>query len=64
MAARAADHRQLRRLERWHEARRGTLPGMEMFTPTLDWGNELWTSLIWIAKAWAIAAVSRWSSSS
>ena len=28
-----------------------------MFTPTLDWGNELWTSLIWIAKAWAIAAV-------
>jgi len=30
---------------------------MEMFTPTLDWGNELWTSLIWIAKAWLIAAV-------
>jgi putative ATP-binding cassette transporter len=29
-----------------------------MFTPTLDWGNELWTSLWWIAKAWAIAAVS------
>ena len=28
-----------------------------MFTPTLDWGNELWTSLIWIAKAWLIAAV-------
>lgn len=28
-----------------------------MFTPTLDWGNELWTSLIWIARAWAIAAV-------
>ena len=29
----------------------------DMFTPTLDWGNEWWTSLIWIAKAWAIAAV-------
>ena len=28
-----------------------------MFTPTLDWGNELWTSLLWIAKAWVIAAV-------
>lgn len=28
-----------------------------MFTPTLDWGNELLTSLVWIAKAWAIAAV-------
>jgi putative ATP-binding cassette transporter len=31
---------------------------MEMFTPTLDWGNEWWASLVWIAKAWAIAAVS------
>jgi vitamin B12/bleomycin/antimicrobial peptide transport system ATP-binding/permease protein len=29
----------------------------EKFAPTLDWGNELWTSLIWIAKGWAIAAV-------
>jgi vitamin B12/bleomycin/antimicrobial peptide transport system ATP-binding/permease protein len=29
----------------------------EMFTPTLDWGNELLTSLWWIAKAWVIAAV-------
>ena len=28
-----------------------------MFTPTLDWGNQLLTSLAWIAKAWAIAAV-------
>jgi putative ATP-binding cassette transporter len=28
-----------------------------MFTPTLDWGSELWTSLIWIARAWAIAAI-------
>ncbi len=28
-----------------------------MFTPTLDWGNELVTSLIWIATAWVIAAV-------
>ena len=31
---------------------------MEMFTPTLDWGNELATSLVWIAKGWFIAAVS------
>ena len=31
---------------------------MDMFTPTLDWGSELGTSLIWIAKAWTIAAVS------
>lgn len=30
---------------------------MEMFTPTLDWGSELTTSLWWILKAWAIAAV-------
>lgn len=30
----------------------------DMFTPTLDWGNEWFTSLMWIAKAWAIAAVS------
>jgi len=28
-----------------------------MFTPTLDWGNEWRASLIWIAEAWAIAAV-------
>ncbi|WP_135455141.1 ABC transporter ATP-binding protein/permease [Mycobacterium sp. DL99] len=31
---------------------------MEMFTPTLDWGSELPTSLMWIAKGWLIAAVS------
>ena len=31
---------------------------MDMFTPTLDWGNELWTSVVWIARAWAIATVS------
>jgi vitamin B12/bleomycin/antimicrobial peptide transport system ATP-binding/permease protein len=30
---------------------------MDMFTPTLDWGGEWTTSLIWIAEAWAIAAV-------
>jgi len=29
----------------------------DMFTPTLDWGSELWKSLWWIVKAWAIAAV-------
>lgn len=28
-----------------------------MFTPTLNWGSELWTSLVWIARGWAIAAV-------
>ena len=28
-----------------------------MFTPTLDWGNELWASLRWVAKAWVIAAI-------
>ena len=27
-----------------------------MFTPTLDWGGEWLTSLIWVAEAWAIAA--------
>jgi putative ATP-binding cassette transporter len=30
---------------------------MEMFTPTLDWSSEWVTSLWWIAKGWAIAAV-------
>jgi len=30
---------------------------MGMFSPTLDWSNELLTSLVWIAKGWAIAAV-------
>jgi putative ATP-binding cassette transporter len=30
---------------------------MDMFTPSLDWGGEWLVSLIWIAKAWAIAAV-------
>jgi putative ATP-binding cassette transporter len=29
----------------------------EMFHPTLDWGDELLTSLVWIAKGWAIAAI-------
>ncbi|MDT5068022.1 MAG: vitamin B12/bleomycin/antimicrobial peptide transport system ATP-binding/permease protein [Mycobacterium sp.] len=28
-----------------------------MFTPTLDWGGEWLVSLLWVAKAWAIAAV-------
>lgn len=32
------------------------LAGMDMFTPTLDWGHELIASLVWIAKAWAISA--------
>jgi vitamin B12/bleomycin/antimicrobial peptide transport system ATP-binding/permease protein len=30
---------------------------MEEFTPTLDWGNELVASSLWVAKAWAIASV-------
>jgi putative ATP-binding cassette transporter len=29
----------------------------DMFTPTLEWGNELWRSVVWIAKAWVIAAI-------
>jgi putative ATP-binding cassette transporter len=31
---------------------------MEMFTPSLDWGNEIAASLLWVAKAWLISAVS------
>ncbi|KAA0094181.1 ABC transporter ATP-binding protein/permease [Mycolicibacterium sp. P1-18] len=31
---------------------------MDLWTPTLDWSNEWLTSLWWIVKAWAIAAVS------
>ncbi len=27
------------------------------FTPTRDWGNELWASLSWLAQAWMIAAI-------
>jgi putative ATP-binding cassette transporter len=30
---------------------------METFTPSLDWGDELITSALWVARAWAIAAV-------
>jgi ABC-type uncharacterized transport system fused permease/ATPase subunit len=30
---------------------------METFTPSLDWGSELVTSLLWVAKAWVIGAV-------
>jgi putative ATP-binding cassette transporter len=31
---------------------------MEMFTPSLDWGSEIVGSLVWVAKGWAISAVS------
>ena len=31
---------------------------MEMFTPSLDWGSEVVASLVWVAKAWVISAVS------
>jgi vitamin B12/bleomycin/antimicrobial peptide transport system ATP-binding/permease protein len=30
---------------------------METFTPSLDWGDELITSVLWVAKAWVIGAV-------
>ena len=30
---------------------------METFTPSLNWGDELITSLLWVAKAWAIAVL-------
>ena len=30
---------------------------METFTPTLDWGSELLTSTLWVAKAWVIASI-------
>ena len=29
---------------------------METFTPSLDWGDELITSLLWVAKAWVFGA--------
>ncbi len=30
---------------------------METFTPSLDWGNEIVTSVLWVARAWAISAI-------
>src|SRR5690242_6701532 len=30
---------------------------MEMFTQSLDWGNEILGSLVWVLKAWAIGSV-------
>jgi vitamin B12/bleomycin/antimicrobial peptide transport system ATP-binding/permease protein len=30
---------------------------METFTPSLNWGDELITSMLWVARAWAISAV-------
>lgn len=30
---------------------------MDMFTQSLDWGNEILASLWWVAKAWAISVV-------
>jgi putative ATP-binding cassette transporter len=29
---------------------------MEMFTPSLDWGDEIVGSVLWVAKAWVISA--------
>jgi putative ATP-binding cassette transporter len=30
---------------------------METFTPSLDWGDELVASALWVAKAWVFAAI-------
>ena len=30
---------------------------MEMFTPSLDWGDESVASALWVAKAWVFAAI-------
>jgi putative ATP-binding cassette transporter len=30
---------------------------LEIYTPSIDWGNELVPSLLWIVKAWGISAV-------
>lgn len=30
---------------------------MDMFTPSIDWGNALLDSAVWVAKAWVISAV-------
>ena len=30
---------------------------MGTFRPSLDWSNEIITSLVWVARAWAISAV-------
>lgn len=30
---------------------------MESFSPSLDWGNELVTSVLWVARTWAISAL-------
>ena len=29
---------------------------METYSPSIDWGNELVPSLLWILKAWTISA--------
>ena len=34
----------------------GSFPAWKSFTPSLDWGDELITSVLWVAKAWAIGA--------
>ena len=34
---------------------------MEKFRPSIDWGNELVTSALWILSAWAISAVCVWA---
>lgn len=34
---------------------------MEVFRPSIDWGNELAASLLWIVSAWAISAGCVWA---
>jgi len=58
VAARSAPHQEVTPPERSPEGVEVPLPEWICSPPTLDWGSEWWTSLVWIAKAWAIAAVS------
>ena len=30
---------------------------METYSPSIDWGNEVVPSLLWILKAWGVSAV-------
>lgn len=39
------------------ECRRMEESALEPYKPSMDWGHELIPSLLWILKAWAIAAV-------
>ncbi|MDT5327160.1 MAG: vitamin B12/bleomycin/antimicrobial peptide transport system ATP-binding/permease protein [Mycobacterium sp.] len=43
------------RNRRWSNAARVT-PGHGDVHPSLDWGDEIVGSLLWVAKAWVISA--------